>query len=145
MILDNELQFSTAQAITATALSTNVVDLTKVRDIGEGEDFYIGLLVTTAFTDTGSDSTVSVDLVTDDNASLSSPAIVRNLTLFAALTAAGTIRFFKIPVEAGVNYERYIGLNYTVAGGNLTTGAITAFVTKDIQKYKAYAAGFSIL
>ena len=145
MILDLALQFSDRQAITATAVSTNVIDLGAVRNIGSGEELFLVLIVTTAFTDAGSDSTVTPSLQTDDNEAFGSAATVRTYDTLAALTAANTTRIYKLePFTAAGIYERYIRLNYTVANGNLTTGAITAFITKDVTTYRHYASGFSV-
>ena len=142
MILDKLGLFSDAQAITATALSTDKVDLLKTaQNIGVGENMYVHLNVDVAFTDTGSDSTVTVTLVTDDNASLSSPTVVQTLGVFSALSAAGTKIIARI--QPGT-FERYIGLNYTVAGGNLTTGSITAALVHDVDAYTSYPDNITI-
>lgn len=144
MILDKQLMFSEAQSITATADSANVIDLGVARDIGVGEELYIMVKVDETFADSGSDSTVTVALVTDDNAALSSDSTVRTLVTLSALTAAGTIYYFKLPIEAGTAYERYAALTYTVANGNLSAGKITAGIVKDIQKWKALPINYVI-
>lgn len=144
MILDSQLLFSEEQAITAAADSTNVVDLGIARNIGVGEELYIFILVTTAFTDSGSDSTLNVDLVTDDNAALSSDSVVMDLVTIPALAAAGTYYTFRVPPAILNAYERYIGLAYTPANGNLSTGSITAGIVKEVQNAAIYASGFSI-
>jgi hypothetical protein len=141
MKLDSELMFSEAQSVTAAAASTNIIDLSVARDIGNGENLYIGVLVTETMDDTGDDSTLAVALQTDDNASFSSATTLKTLTTLAALTAAGTIAYFRIDPD---DFERYIRLQYTPSGGDLSAGAITAFITKDIQNYKDYPSGFSI-
>lgn len=146
MIIDNNLLFSDAQAITATAASTNVIDTGPLfsgntgRRLGHGKRAYIFVTVDTAFTDSGSDSTVAITLRTDDNASMSSATVVATLTTLAALTAAGTKAFFPIPMAA---YERYIDLNYTLANGNLSTGAITAGIVLDADEFYSTAPGFT--
>ena len=145
MYLDGQNLFSEKQAITAAAVSTNVIDTSKARDIGTGEEFYIMVQVTTSFTDSGSDSTLAVALVTDNNESLSTPATIRTLVTLPALTAAGTTLFFRIEPQGLVPFERYIGLSYTPANGNLTTGAITAGIVRNIQKSKNYpASGYKV-
>lgn len=145
MIMDQQLVFSDGQAITATANSTNVIDGSVIRNLGVGGDLYVVMIVTVAFTDASSDSTVTPSLVTDDNAALSSVATVRTYDVFAALTAAGTVRVYQLDprTKAGL-YERYIALAYTVANGNLTTGSITAFLSLSAQLDRNYASGFSI-
>jgi hypothetical protein len=141
MLIDRQNQFSNAQAITATAGSTDIVDLGLAgRNVGVGEEMYLVVIVTTAFTDSGSDSTVAVTLETDDNTSMSTPTTILTLGTFAALTAAGTRLVVRLPVAT---YERYIGVRYTLANGNLTTGAISAFLTKNIDAYTSYANNYT--
>lgn len=152
MMYDLQTQFSSAQAITASAASTNYIDLNSIKNIGVGQDLNLVAIVTTAFTDSGSDSTVTISVQTDDNSSFSSAATLLTLNTLAALTAAGTTRIAKLPQLASGSltttsaggYERYMQLYYTVANGNLTTGAITAFLSLDVQAWTPYASGFSI-
>lgn len=147
MLIDKQAQFSDQQAITASAASTNYIDLGLAgRNIGVGENLYLVLVVTTAFTDVGSDSTVTPSLQTDDNTSFSSAATLRTFDTLAALTPVNTTRLYRLEHTVGATgaWERYIQLYYTVAGGNLTTGAISAFLTHDIQAWKAYAVGFTV-
>ncbi len=145
MMNDKQLYFSEQQAITASAASTNYLDFGSIRNLGVGEELYLVFLVTTAFTDTGSDSTVTPSFQTDDNSAFSSAATLRTYDVFAALTAANTKRMYKLePVTDAGSYERYAQIYYTVANGNLTTGAITAFITKDVQAWKSYAVGFTV-
>ena len=145
MIMDGQLQFSDAQTITASAASSNYYDMGAVRNIGVGEDLYLVFIVTTAFTDSGSDSTVTPSLQTDDNTSFSSAATIRTFDTLAALTAAKTTRIYSLEpfTKAGV-FERYLQIYYTVANGNLTTGAISAFIVNKAQLDRNYASGFSI-
>lgn len=142
MILDDQLLFSEAQAITSTADSTNVIDLSNVRDIGVGEDLFIFAVLTEALNDSsGTDATLSVGLTTDDNASLSSDTALQTLFTFAHGNAAGTFKYARINPAS---FERYIGLVYTVANGPFDAGKVTAGIVKDIQKYTSYASGFTI-
>jgi hypothetical protein len=143
MYVDKENNYSDAQAITASAGSTHIIDHGIARDLGTGEDIYLVSLVDVAFTDGSSDSTVTVTLETDEDVAFGSPttAIV-TLAVFSALSAIGTIRYAKLP--PGTVNERYSRVYYTVANGNLTTGSITSFLTKDIHKYVTYAKGYTI-
>jgi hypothetical protein len=149
MIIDAQLTFSDAQAVTATANSTNVVDTGPLfsgntgRNLGLGERLYVVVTVDVAMTDSGSDSTITVSLVTDDNSALSSVATVATLGIIPALTAAGSVFAYRLPVAGAVPYERYIALAYTTTNGNLTTGSFTASITKDASVYNQYASGFS--
>lgn len=149
MYVDAQLTFSDAQAITATANSTNVIDTGPLfsgitgRNLGVGRQLYIAVTVDVAFTDSGSDSTIAISLVTDDNAALSSASTIASLGTLAALTPAGTSVFFPMPLPNTVPYERYIALTYTAANGSLTTGSITASIVLDIDAYTSTVGGFT--
>jgi len=143
MIVDSFLLFSDAQAITAAAASTNAVDLGAVeRRIGTGRELYVVVIVDTAFTDAGSDSTLTVDLQSDSVEAFSSAATVQTVGTLAALSAAGARLISRIPPDTLT--ERFIRLNYTPNNGNLTTGAVTAFITVDIHAFQPYPDGFTI-
>lgn len=147
MILDAQLLFSDAQAITASAGSTNQVDLgplkSTIRDIGVGQDLYAVVVCDVAMTDAGSDSTVTVTLETDNDSAFGSPTTaVQTLGVFAALAAVGTRLVAKLQPEKIL--EQYLRVYYTVTGGNLTTGSFTAFLTMDIAAFRAYADNITI-
>jgi hypothetical protein len=155
MILDKFLEFSDAQAVTSTALSTNVVDTAPlgngvgtntVRDIGAGEDVYLIVRTLTAATDVGSDATLTVTLESDSDAGLTTSPTVHFSTgalAFAAFSPAGTeLARIKLP---GGSYERYLGVRFTVASGPLTAGTFDAFLVKDAQSYRSYAVGSTIV
>src|SRR3546814_8254685 len=58
-------------------------------------------------------------------------------TLFRSFSPAGTVlAAVRLPLG---EYERYLGVRYTVASGPLTAGAFDAFLTKDVSAYRAYA------
>ena len=143
MILDTLLQFSpTPQAITATAGSIDQIDLgplgqgQTVRDIGVGEDLYLVVRSVAAFNNLTS---LTVALQTDDNAGFASPVLVWASAAIplAQLTANRVQAIVAIP--PGVPVERFLRMHYTVAGVAPTTGSVEAFITNDIQQYRAYA------
>lgn len=144
MIFDNTLLFSSAQAVTATAASTNSIDLgatgtpyggsALTRDIGAGAEVQIAVTVTTAFA-TLTSLTVSVE--TDDNSSFSSATTVYSSGAVALASLVAGYQF-KVPAHfpLGTN-ERYVRLKYTVGGSNATAGAITAGVVSARQTNSA--------
>jgi hypothetical protein len=143
MIQDKHLQFSEAQAITAAAGSTNTYDQGVGRDLGTGEPLFIVLEVTTAFTDSGSNSTLTVALEGDSTESFT-PDGTQDLITIPALAAVGDKFFVRLhPGMTPMNY-RYLRLKYTPNNGDLTTGSLNASIVKDIQKWKAYANAYDI-
>jgi hypothetical protein len=142
MIVDAQLQFSAAQAITAAAASTNYIDVGIARNVGVGENLFIVVTVDTAFTDASSDSTLTVALEGDSTTTFT-PDGSQTLFTIPALAAAGAMYIARINPDFAANY-RYMQLKYTPNNGNLTTGAVTANIVKDVQKYTSYAKGYSI-
>lgn len=143
MYVDAQLLFSDAQAVTAAAASTNYLDTSAVRDLGTGEPLYIVVLVDVAFTDSGSDSTLTVALEGDSSTTFT-PDGTRDLFTFAALSAAGTVKYAMLQPGGAPEQYRYLQLKYTPANGNLSTGSLTAFITHDIQRWVAYADNITI-
>ena len=124
MILDADLLFSNKQAVTATAESTNTLDLGVAGD-AIGQELTIHVVVDTAFATLTS---LTVSLETSANNSdwttvLSGPAIAR-----ASLTKGASI--FCVRVPQGLS--RYVRMKYTVGGSNATAGKVTAFASKDL-------------
>jgi Tfp pilus assembly protein FimT len=151
MILDTQEVFSDAQAVTATAISSNVLDLNPVagpnaiQDVGNGEPTWLVVSTQTAATDSGSDATLTVTLESDTDPALATTPVVHyssGALAFATFSPVNT-RFVAIRLPSA-NYQRYLGVRFTVASGPLTAGKFDAFLTHDINATKAYASGFSV-
>lgn len=158
MILDLQTMFSGAvsaagvrsgQAVTSTAISTNVLDLRQAAtpataDEGiMGPDMFLIVQVETAATAAGA-ATVTISLESDSTADLATSATVHFTT--AAIGKATLIAGFtavRIPLPLD-NYERYLGVRYTVATGPLTAGSFFAFLTNAPQRNVAYPIGFTV-
>lgn len=124
MIQDKQNTFSDEQAITATANSTNVVDLGGP-DQDAGEPLHINAQVIEAFTAAGS-ATLTVSLETDSDEAFGSAT---TLVTSAAIGKADLIAGKYIPISfLPADAERYVRLVYTVATGPMTAGKITAFI-----------------
>ena len=134
--IDRQQRFSLAQAITATAVSTDHMNLRAVRDLFVGSTLWLINLVTVAFTDAGSDSTVTVTMESDDAAAFPSATVVQSFGTFAALAAIGAR--LQVPIAPFLVDEQFIRLRYTVANGNLTTGSITSWITDSPDLYTQY-------
>lgn len=141
MIMDRTLLFSDRQAITATATSTNIVDLgatgtvygasaPMVRDVGVGESIPLHCGVTESFNNLTS---LIITIEVDDNAGFTSARTVfTSPTYVLADLAAGKTKLLPQSLPVGTN-ERYVRLRYTVAGTAPTLGRITAGVTMGNQ------------
>lgn len=133
MIEDNSLRLSDAQAITATAPSTHVIDLGQrggsiARDIGVGSAVPLSVRVVQSFNNLTS-LTVAVQ-TSPDNASWTTIATGRAVPL-AELMAGHQ---FAVPASFPEGTRaRYVRLHYTIAGTAPTSGAVSAVVVADRQ------------
>ena len=141
MILDSYNQFSDAQALTATAASTNSIDL-GVDNVGIGEPLAVLISLDVAADDADADETYSVALETDDNDSFSSATVIGSRTIPAG-SAAGSK--FVISVPADSSAERYVRLNYTL-GGTTPSVTVTAFLQPQnmLDNYEKYPNAYTI-
>lgn len=118
MYIDDFLKLSAAQALTATADSTNVIDLSSDRDIGKGEAMAFVISVGVAADVADADETYSFQLETDDNAAMTSSTIVAGGVIAGAALTAGSLHVFPI---ATAN-EQFLQGVYTLGG---TTPSVT--------------------
>lgn len=136
MIFSAQQLFSDDQAVTATAVSTNVID-TGVRgtpydaaaalngDIGKGNPICFLAQVTANFATLTS---LTITLETSANSDLSSSTVLYST---GAVPLASLVAGYQIPVEVipkGAT-KRYLGMRYTVTGSNATAGTITSGIT----------------
>lgn len=122
MLLDSQHVFSDGQAITATANSTNVIDLGAAKP-GPGNSLRLKAHVTQAF-----NTLTSLDFVlkTDTDEGMAT-AIKTHQTVnvaLAGLALGKVIDLGEIPDGA----QRYARMTYTVNGSNPSTGKLTVFV-----------------
>lgn len=149
MILDTQTKFSDAQALTATAISTNVLDTrngTKPALADEGimgHDLWLIVQAVAALTAAGA-ATVVVTLESSSTADLATTPTVHYTS--AAIPVASLVAGFslaRVQLPSG-DYQRYVGVRFTVATGPFTGGTISAFLTPDPQRNVIYPSGFTV-
>ncbi len=137
MILSAQQIFSDDQAITASADSTNVIDLgvagTPYRaaaalnqDIGKGNKIPILIQVTEVF-----DNLTSLEIKISTGATTAlGTTVISKVILLAAL-----VEGYQFPVDVLPNEitERYLGIEYVVVGTTPTTGKVTAGISMGNQ------------
>jgi len=136
MIQDKQLEFSNSQAITATAQSTNVIDLGARGSWGKGSygerDVDIVFTVDQTFAAAGA-ATLTPQLRTSANSDMSGAVVVQSgPTLAIADLAAGADFAWK--PDLGGAMARYCDINYVVATGPFTAGKLTARGTAARQR-----------
>lgn len=146
MITDKLLRVSEDQVVTLTdtsAVSTNTIDLSQARDIGEGKELFMNFAITTAVA--GGTST-QFEVIIASNAALTSDIVVLGDT--GAVATAGLTLGTNLAVPfrplIGSKGQRYLGARYTVVGTN-SAGKVTADIVETIQDGKKfYASGFTV-
>lgn len=146
MITDKLNTFSAGQDVTATAASTDVIDLGPLsggntrRDIGAGEPIYLVVAMLIAAAAAGAATTTIQFQTSDDNSTWVTLYELTSLPL-SALTAGA--RPVQVAVPRGV--RRYLRMNYVIGTGPLTAGRFWAGLVKDVQDKITYASGSVIL
>lgn len=136
----------TYQTVTGSSavLSTNSIDLTQNRDIGEGSSIAARFLVGTAFAGL---TALDLEVITADDAALST-----NVTSIGAIKsvpvaslAAGARFAVEVSPRIGSKGQEFIGIRYTPTGTG-TAGTVFADFGIEIQDTagKSYPNGFSV-
>lgn len=142
MITDKLLRVREDQALTTTAVSTNTIDLSVARDVGEGTALYMNFAVTEAL---ANGTSVKFEVISSAAANLGSPTVIgsTDAILTAALTLGKNVVVRINPDIAGKG-QRYLGARYTIAG-TFNAGKVTADVVETIgDGRKFYASGFTV-
>lgn len=131
MIIDYENTLSDAQEVTASAASTNSIDLRDTTgDFGISDKLFLVLRVDTAAEASGS-ATVAFSVQCDDDSAFGSPKTLLTTAAVAKATLVAGYRPLVTKIPQGC--ERYLRVYYTVASGPLTAGKFDAFLTPDVQ------------
>lgn len=159
MILDLQSMFSgsvaadgtkTGQGITATAISSNVMDLRQPNgapalvDNGIiGGDLWLVVIAQTAAAGGDAAKTLTITLESDSAAGMATAPVVHYSTpaiLGSAITAGATLVRILMP---SADYKRFLGVRYTVSAG-FTSFNILAFLTPDVQRNVIYPIGYTL-
>jgi len=158
MILDNHLQLADAQALTATALTTNVIDLTSAISVGSGEPMTVLITIDVDADQTTGDEDYAFELEVASDAAMTTDVQLLGRREFESGTPTAPAQDadllvvgyqFTIPVPAitADEAQRYLAVRATLAG---TTPTIT--VTAHLQPHNmtsslvdgGYPAGYTI-
>lgn len=149
--VDQMTSFSNSQAVTTTAISTNVLDTNPsgsanaIKDLGQGDGLQgVALTVNVPVAFTGGTS-IQINLESSAAAGLTSPTVhwASPVIPLASLTQGAVLA--RVPLPMG-DYLRYVGVRYTVVG-TMTAGAVDAQLSKsagEIGTPRPYASGFSV-
>lgn len=156
MMLDKQNLFSDAQAITADAVGTNVIDLSQDRSIGNGTPMCVLFTVDVAADQTTGDEDYTFDVEYASNAAQTTGRQLIGRRVFesgtptapaqdADLLVEGFQFYIPIPPTKLSESERYLGVRYDVTGTTPTitvTAALVPLASVDAQN--TYAKGYAI-
>lgn len=147
MLTDANLTLSASQAVTASAVSANTIDLGVNRDIGAGEELNIYVNIEQTVTAAGA-ATVNFQVIVSDTPNLASPVILGQTD---AIPKANLVQGNQLTIPVPRSFinklgKRYFGLQYTVGTGPLTAGIFSAGVVIDAvdSGQKNYPSGFAV-
>lgn len=133
MIIDKLLQVSNEQVVTASAASTDVIDLGQANpNLGLNQNTTLSITTDEAATAAGA-ATVTFSLQDSaDNSSFADVAVT------AAIGKATLVAGYQILLPVPPVLRRYVRVNYTVATGPLLTGKFSAQIVTGVQANRAY-------
>ena len=156
MILDKHLQFSDSQAVTSSAVGTNVVDLSADRAIGVGEPMCVVFTVEVAADQTTGDEDYTFDIETASDAGQSAAVQLLARRVFesgtptapaqdADLLVAGFQFVMPIPPTELSESEQFLGIRYVTAGTSPTITVSAHLIPQSmLQKNLLHADGINI-
>ena len=158
MRIDANLMFSDAQAVTADAVGTNVIDLSIAAAIGSGEPMAVVFVVDVAADQTTGDEDYTFDVEVATNAAQSTGRQLIGRRVFesgtptapsqdADLLVAGYQFAIPLPPLTAGEDERYLGIRYDVTGTTPTitcTAYLSPMSMIDSAKV-SYANGYTVV
>ncbi len=126
MLLDQNAVLSEEQAVSATAPSTQIMDLTAAGDAVPGSLFFVAR-VAAAFTGEG---TLKIALQTASDSAFTNPIELLGATYGASLLGTKDQTLCAVPLPAGV--KRYVRAYYTVS--NVSGGKLSCFITDGVTQ-----------
>lgn len=135
MILDKELEFASAQVVTATAPSTNVIDTGTARDIGTGTVVECVVVAKTALV-----GTLVPTIEGSIDEAFTVPVLLQTLPSFAAAAAAGSKVASHLAPEIVSSGYKFIRMKFT----GLTGGTVAAYLALGVDHTKHYNDAITI-
>lgn len=157
MYVDAQLLFSDGQAVTSSAVGTNVIDLSAAQSIGNGEPMGVVFIVDVAADQTTGDEDYTFDVEYASNAAQTTGRQLIGRRVFesgtptapaqdADLLVAGFKFVIPVPPTTAAEDEQYLGIRYVTAGTSPTI-TMTAFLQpmSMIDATVDYADGYTIV
>ena len=156
MFLDSQNKFSDSQAVTASAVGTNVIDLSVARSIGSGEPMAVMFVVEVAADQTTGDEDYTFDVEYATDAAQTTGRQIMGRRIFesgtptapaqdADLLVAGFKFYVPVPPVTADEDAQYMGIRYVTAGTTPTITCSSYLVPMSmVDSYADYANGYDI-
>ena len=156
MYLDSQLQFSDTQTVTATAVATNVLDLSVDRSIGNGEPMAVLFIIESAAVQSGGDEDYTFDVEYASDAAQTTGRQRIGQRIFesgtptapaqnADLLVTGFVFLIPIPPTKLSESEQFLGIRYVTAGTSPTITCDAFLIPMSmIDATNTYADGYAI-
>lgn len=157
MILDAQTKFSDSQAVTASAVGTNVIDLSVARSIGTGEPMCVMFVVEVAADQTAGDEDYTFDVEYATNAAQSAGVQLIGRRVFqsgspvapaqdADLLVVGFKFYIPLPPVTADEVGQFIGIRYVTAGATpIITCSAHLIPLSNADSYVDYANNYTIV
>jgi len=157
MFLDAQTKLSDSQAVTATAVGTNVIDLSAARSIGSGEPMAVMFVVEVAADQTSGDEDYTFDVEYATNAAQSTGRQLVGRRIFesgtptapaqdADLLVVGFRFYINVPPVSADEDEQFLGIRYVTAGTSPTITCSAHLVPQSfVDSYVDYPNGYEIV
>lgn len=139
--IDAQNLYSDAQALVATAVSTNLIDHGQDRNLGIGTPLAV---ITTIDVLAVTAGTLTIQLQTDDNVGFASPTVIATSRALATAELLAGAQF-TVDVPADTLIERFTRLNYVIV--TITSVTVTSFLAQKnmVQNAINYASSVNPL
>lgn len=142
MYIDKQLLVSEAQAVSADAYATNVIDLSVAgRNIAAGEQMAFVVFVDVAADAADGDETYEFQIHESAAENMGSPTTLSTTAVARATLIAG----YKVILPVPPTSLRYLSVYYNVGGTTPTITVTTALMPLSmVDQYKSYANNYTI-
>lgn len=142
MIVDIQTQMSDSQVLTATAVSTDILDLDNDNNIGKGEPLAVAVCLETAADFTSADETYNFIVETSVDEAFTSPIAIQGS---GPLNGDTLTEGYIVVIPLGHFNEQYLRVNYTL-GGTSPSATVNTYLLplSDIDSFEALPSGYTV-
>jgi hypothetical protein len=128
MLMDAQARPSNAQSLVigapGTIVSTDSIDLLSAADNPGRSGMPLRAIAVLSAALVGAGSSIKAQLISSDNANLSSPTVVADGAVFAVAAAGVGTKLLDVPMPDTA--QRYLGFQYVITGALTTGGTVTS-------------------